>query len=222
MQLFLKSIDSEADHLNYLIKRPADHDPARCRCVLRSRGAAFALETFFIPCGGTLSVWPSIHQLDLQITADLPPVMADSGRIGEVLTNLVENACKHSPAGSDIRIEARTEDGQIVISVSDSGEGIPPELQSRIFESSSASNASLAKDGRARAWVFAFAKALLRPTAARFGFESTPGSGTPFQVYHTSLRGSKSMNENRILVVDDEQGDCDPAAGEFERPGAMT
>lgn len=51
----------------------------------------------------------------------------------QVLANLVNNAAKFSPDGSNIAIEARADGGELVVSVSDEGEGFPPEEAERIF-----------------------------------------------------------------------------------------
>ena len=74
-------------------------------------------------------------QVDLGVEIEeLPVIYGDPDRLAQVFTNLVENALKHSPAGGRVSINARSADGQVEVSVADSGEGIPPEEQSRIFE----------------------------------------------------------------------------------------
>jgi signal transduction histidine kinase len=73
--------------------------------------------------------------LAARIDRHLPLVAADPDRIGEVLANLLGNALRHTPAGGRVEVSATTSaDGGVEISVSDSGEGIPPELVERIFE----------------------------------------------------------------------------------------
>jgi signal transduction histidine kinase len=74
----------------------------------------------------------------MRITIDIKPedvlVSADEERIARVVTNLVSNALKFSPAGTSVTVESRTEDGFAVISIRDQGRGIPADLRPYIFD----------------------------------------------------------------------------------------
>lgn len=72
-------------------------------------------------------------RLDADIAPDLPSVMADMGLIERVLTNLLDNALRHSPAGSAVRVALRAQHAAVVVTVSDEGSGVPPELRSTLF-----------------------------------------------------------------------------------------
>jgi signal transduction histidine kinase len=72
--------------------------------------------------------------LHASVDQALPPVSADSDRLGEVLGNLLGNALRHTPPGGRVRISGHQDGNQVELSVSDSGEGIPPELLERVFE----------------------------------------------------------------------------------------
>jgi signal transduction histidine kinase len=61
-------------------------------------------------------------------------VNADSTRLEQVITNLLENAIKYTPAGGEVKVEVRRDAGDAVLSVSDTGMGIAPEIFPRIFE----------------------------------------------------------------------------------------
>ncbi len=74
------------------------------------------------------------HHLHIDIPKNMPPVEIDDVRIGEVLTNLVENAVKFSDDNTNITISAELKGKEVVISVADEGIGIPPELHQKIFE----------------------------------------------------------------------------------------
>jgi two-component system sensor histidine kinase KdpD len=71
-------------------------------------------------------------QVDVPFT--LPLADADYTLVDQVLTNLLENAARHSPSGGTIRVRARERGGWIEIAVSDQGTGIDPADQARIFE----------------------------------------------------------------------------------------
>ena len=61
-------------------------------------------------------------------------LMADPVRLQQALSNLVDNAIKHSPNGGDVLLEVRVSDGRLQLAVYDQGAGVPPEDQERIFE----------------------------------------------------------------------------------------
>jgi len=63
----------------------------------------------------------------------LPPVSADPNRLERILTNLLSNALKYSPPGTEVRVTAEPRDGEVVTSISDQGPGIPPEELPRLF-----------------------------------------------------------------------------------------
>ena len=75
---------------------------------------------------------------DLRVIVDLAPdvpvIRADETRLQEVLYNLLDNAVKYSSTGAEIRLHAQRRDGQVVLSVSDTGIGIGKDDLPRIFE----------------------------------------------------------------------------------------
>ena len=72
--------------------------------------------------------------LEADVPADLPPVLADEDRIGQVLLNLVGNALQYTPAGGQVCIRARREGDALSIAVEDTGIGISAEHLSHVFE----------------------------------------------------------------------------------------
>jgi signal transduction histidine kinase len=72
------------------------------------------------------------HQLELSITGSTR-LRADATRIEQVLNNLIGNAVKYSPHGSQVQVTVIGEDEWVSIAVSDEGRGISPALQSQIF-----------------------------------------------------------------------------------------
>ncbi len=75
-------------------------------------------------------------QIEAQLDArdDLPPLEADEARLQEVIYNLLDNAVKYSARGGRITVRATSNDGQLDLSVSDNGVGIPATDLPRIFE----------------------------------------------------------------------------------------
>ncbi len=73
--------------------------------------------------------------IEALVPSDLPPVMADEEKIDRVLGNLVDNAMKYTTkAGGKIQVVAELQADQVVVSVTDTGPGIPPAERERIFE----------------------------------------------------------------------------------------
>jgi signal transduction histidine kinase len=74
------------------------------------------------------------HQLVNEVPADLPLVCGDHDKIFQIMTNLVGNAIKYSPAGGTVRVHATAAHDKVEIVVEDEGVGIPVEDRTRIFE----------------------------------------------------------------------------------------
>lgn len=73
------------------------------------------------------------HQLTVSLPDAPVPLLADPARLEQVLTNLLNNAARYTPEGGRIWLTAAAEGGEAVLRVRDTGIGIPPEMQSRIF-----------------------------------------------------------------------------------------
>jgi len=61
-------------------------------------------------------------------------IMGDPGRLNSVMSNLLSNAVKFTPPGGHIQVDARWDDEEVVVSVTDDGPGIPPDEMPRVFE----------------------------------------------------------------------------------------
>lgn len=73
-------------------------------------------------------------ELYLDLPDDLPEIDGDRMRLEQVLTNLVENAIKFTPSGGQIHVAGERNDDHVLLSVSDTGIGIPPDEQEKIFD----------------------------------------------------------------------------------------
>jgi two-component system, NtrC family, sensor histidine kinase KinB len=72
--------------------------------------------------------------LDINVSPDVPRVLADPSRLNLVFDNLLNNALKYTPPGGTVRIAAQAENGMVRFTVEDSGIGIAPEYLPLIFE----------------------------------------------------------------------------------------
>ena len=132
LQQFFRIIDIEADRMDALIGDLLDMGRIETGtlAVVTAPTMVAALvdraRTTFL--GGGLQ-----HPVLVDLARDLPPIAADSGRIEQVLTNLLTNAARHSPATAPIRIAATRKNSFVEISVTDRGEGIPDEKLAHLF-----------------------------------------------------------------------------------------
>ena len=74
------------------------------------------------------------HRVEVALQADLPLVALDMVLFEQVLFNLLDNAAKHSPAGSLVTITASQQGDTVVLRIADEGEGIPEQDLGRVFE----------------------------------------------------------------------------------------
>ena len=74
------------------------------------------------------------HAVRLEIPADLPPIPMDEVLMEQVLLNLLENAAKHTPPGTEIVLSAAVNDQAAVIEVRDNGPGLAPGDPEKLFE----------------------------------------------------------------------------------------
>ena len=77
--------------------------------------------------------FPDLSRLRTEIPVDLPRIRADERGLKSILYHLLDNAIKYAPEG-ELRLEACSENRNVLVSLSDSGPGIPPEEQERVFE----------------------------------------------------------------------------------------
>ena len=72
--------------------------------------------------------------ISAKVRRPLPPIRGDRERLRQVITNLIDNAVKYSPAGSEVVVDAFAENGRISVEVRDRGPGVAREHHSLIFE----------------------------------------------------------------------------------------
>ncbi len=107
-------------------------------------------------------------------------VIADPDRLDQVMTNLLSNAAKFSPAGSLVRVAVFEGNTGPVISVADEGPGIPKDFRSRIFERFAQADSSDTRQKGGTGLGLAIVKAIVTRHGGRVWFESEEGAGTTF------------------------------------------
>jgi two-component system sensor histidine kinase KdpD len=111
--------------------------------ISRIRATDIALERQSVDLGETIQRALKIFTLQAQekgvaLTAEVPStgltIVGDPTKLTWAVSNLLSNALRYTPAGGSVRIDAVCEDGRVLVSVTDTGPGIPAEQRERIFE----------------------------------------------------------------------------------------
>ncbi len=111
--------------------------------------------------------------------AGLPKVIGDEGRLMQVMINLISNAVKFTPAGS-VTCKARQSDGEIIVSVVDTGVGIAETDQPRIFERFKQVGDTLKEKPQGTGLGLPICKEIVEHHGGRIWVESEPGKGSTF------------------------------------------
>ncbi|MDQ3545025.1 MAG: ATP-binding protein [Verrucomicrobiota bacterium] len=145
---------------------------------------------------GILRDWEkkfAAKQLEAELAAadDLPPLQADEARLQEVIYNLLDNAVKYSAAGGHITIRASSADGQLSLSVSDKGVGIPARDLPRIFERFYRADKARHRELGGTGLGLSIVKHIVQLHGGSVAAESELGRGTTLRV-HLPLADTKT------------------------------
>jgi two-component system sensor histidine kinase KdpD len=110
--------------------------------------------------------------------ASLPLVPVDEVLLEQVFVNLLENAAKHTPAGTPIELSAEAVDGDVVITVADRGPGVPPGEEERIFEKFQRAGSA---PGTGVGLGLTICRGIVTAHGGRIWVERRPGGGALFR-----------------------------------------
>jgi two-component system sensor histidine kinase KdpD len=177
----LTTILEETDRLNRLVGNILDLARVRAGALIPRR-LPVAIDEIAEAVVGRLRQRRSDVTIDLQFPADLPEVPADPMQLDQVLTNLVENALRHSPAGGTVRIHLSRELGTVRARVADEGPGILPAEREKVFEPFYRGREAPESSGSGLG--LAIARAIMTAHGGRIWVEETAAGGTAvvFQV----------------------------------------
>ncbi len=130
-QEFLTTIDEETDRLNNVVGNLLDMSRVETG-VVEVTLRPVALEEVVALSLASLS--EPTDQVEVQVSEELPPVLADPVLLERVVANLVSNALRYAPRGLPVRIEAGRVGHRIDLRVIDRGPGVRPADRERIFE----------------------------------------------------------------------------------------
>jgi two-component system NtrC family sensor kinase len=125
--------------------------------------------------------------MDLQIKGEIGMVFGDPIRLRQMLTNLLDNAIKYTDADDKVSFEARIEDEQVILKLTDTGVGIPqadiPHLFDRFFRGS-----NIPEDVPGTGLGLAIVKSILDNHNGRIWVDSEEGEGASFTVVLPSVQ----------------------------------
>jgi signal transduction histidine kinase len=119
---------------------------------------------------------------ELVAPPDLPPLAGDREKLRQVVTNLVANAAKYSPAGGRIEVELKPSDGELQIVVRDEGLGIAPDDQTLIFEKFYRADANMTRGVSGSGLGLYISRELVNLMGGTIFVQSELGKGSTFFV----------------------------------------
>jgi signal transduction histidine kinase len=120
------------------------------------------------------------HTFELKFDPDFPVVYADTERVEEVITNLVDNAIKYSPLGGRVSITGAVDGDHVTITVEDDGVGIPQRDLERIFERFRRGDTSQVQKVRGVGLGLYICRSIVEAHGGRIRATSEPGKGSRF------------------------------------------
>ena len=176
----MRRIEEEADRMGVLVDdllllarldqgRPLEHNPIDLTRI--ARDAIDDLRT----------VAPD---RPIDFTAATPVVVpGDDTRLRQVLANLLQNANRHTPAGTAVHVRVFTEGEEAVIEVADEGPGMEPEEAKRVFERFWRSDPARTRASGGAGLGLSIVRAIAEAHGGRATVEATPGEGATFRIY---------------------------------------
>lgn len=173
----LETISDEAERLERLVRNSLE--------LSRIRAGALEFEPQPVSIGDLvqhavrrLRPISRAHRVRLDVAEDLPPVSLDVTMAEQILLNLLENALRFAPPGSEILVGVRATASDIELRVSDHGPGVPAEAQDRIFEEFQ--SVDTRPDHNGTGLGLAIVRSLVRAHGGAARYEDTPGGGATF------------------------------------------
>ncbi len=155
--------------------------------------------------------------IGLDMDADLPPVLIDRTRVRQVLLNLLSNAVRFTEKG-EIRVSVRRRDGQVAVSVRDTGPGIAREDIPKLFEPFRQLDGSIRRRYGGTGLGLHISRTFVTLHGGEMAVESEPGQGTTFtftlpvedtvpfsQLYESAVPGTEALRPRLTFVVAEPQ-----------------
>ena len=148
------------------------------------------------------------HQLVVSIEAEPIPVDGDAIRLGQVITNLLNNAIKFTDPGGAIELSAKKHGNEAVVRIKDTGIGISSELMGQIFDLFSQAEQGLDRSRGGLGVGLTLARRLVELHGGTLGSQSNgPGTGSEFEI-----RLPMDLEETSVVIAEIDQEPATSAA----------
>lgn len=178
---FIKIIEEQSNRLIGLVENILSvSSNSSDKPVLKKTNVKQALE----PVLRIISEQYANHKIKTTINPNLPEGMLDVERFQQIMTNLIENACKYSPNDSEVQIIidfASNKEGFFITKIIDNGVGIAEEHKTRVFEKFARIDNPLTRSVQGNGLGLYITKNLVENMNGEIDFESNP-TGTTFNV----------------------------------------
>jgi two-component system sensor histidine kinase KdpD len=124
----------------------------------------------------------SAHTVQVQIPADFPLLFVDGVLLEQTFVNLLENASRYTPAGSQIEIVARVVEGRAEIQFCDHGPGLPEGAQEKVFDKFFRATTATADGRRGVGLGLAICRGIIAAHGGRITAANRPAGGAVFTV----------------------------------------
>jgi PAS domain S-box-containing protein len=178
---YLKSIDTSTDRLAKLVDNLLDTSRMEAG-LLKLEKTLNSITQLIKGVAAEASFRADQYRIVPAFSRRLPKVNIDAKRIRQVLDNLIDNAVKYSPPGSEIAISAEKSGNELLISVTDQGPGIPPEELTNVFERMYRIEQRLYSGADGIGLGLYICQKLVESHGGRIWAESTPGKGSTFKL----------------------------------------
>jgi len=178
--LLLRTTEEETDRLTRLVTNLLDMSRIQAGALVLHRSAT-PLDELVGGVAARLAPLFRDHRLTLDVPEGLPLVDVDYLLVEQVLSNLLENAARHTPAGTGVTLRAAAVAGEVEVAVVDHGPGVAEEERERIFDRFYRPGAqSGGPAGTGTGMGLAIVKAIVEAHGGRIRVETTPGGGATF------------------------------------------
>jgi two-component system, OmpR family, sensor histidine kinase KdpD len=143
--------------------------------------------------------------IQVRISSPIPPIWVDRELIEVALRQLIDNALKYSPPDTPVRVAAEAESGRVIVSVADSGPGIPEAEQTRIFEKFYRADAARHVPGAGLGLVIA--REIIHANGGEIWVESKPGEGSIFRFSVPAIAAQHNSARPPIMVTEHDHHD---------------
>ena len=221
MVQFFRIINHQADHMSILIRDLLD--VARIETgTLQVDPEPTSVASLVDQARNTFLSGVKSGDIRIELGPDLPQVMADRGRMAQVLENLLSNAFRHSPElGTPILVSAVMEEYQVAVSITDRGRGVSSEKLPHLFRKFPRFNGEDGEGNRGAGLGLAICRGIVESHGGRIWAESEgEGRGTRItftlptveeaamvaggEAESSFPRRQGGRRQTRILVVDDD------------------